>query len=252
MDAGRRITSVMAHVRYAAANRIRPRPEVSRTFYPQQPTCQISNMWLIFETFFGQRTEGLFVEVGAFDGVLYSNTWGLAARGWRGLLIEPVPEFAASARKAHADHRAVQVVQTAIGASPGTAVMTTAGAFSSEDPEMIDEWESLSWRRRGRQVSVLVRTLDDVLAEFTPSGEIDLLVVDVEGRERDALAGFSWSRLPRMVILELPDLHPSPMQRGHAAIEIREDLLRRGYGIAYKDPINTVFVRPDVWQAAWP
>ena len=101
MDAGRKITSVMAHVRYAAANRIRPRPEISRTFYPQQPTCQISNMWLIFETFFGQRTEGLFVEVGAFDGVLYSNTWGLAARGWRGLLIEPVPEFAAVACHEH-------------------------------------------------------------------------------------------------------------------------------------------------------
>lgn len=44
---------------------------------------------------------GIFVEVGANDGQTQSNTAYFARhRGWRGLLIEPIPELAARCRVA--------------------------------------------------------------------------------------------------------------------------------------------------------
>ena len=65
------------------------------------------------------------------------------------------------------------------------------------------------------------------------------------------MAGFSWPSQPRLVFLELPDLHPSAWQRASSAVPVRDDLLSRGYQVAYKDVTNTVFVRPDVWERGW-
>src|SRR5680860_384457 len=37
--------------------------------------------------------QGVFVEAGANDGIWQSNTYLLERRGWRGVLIEPIPEL---------------------------------------------------------------------------------------------------------------------------------------------------------------
>ena len=56
---------------------------------------------------------GFFVEAGAFDGYTQSNTYFLErARGWRGLLIEPVPALAREARR---ERRRSTVVNCALG-----------------------------------------------------------------------------------------------------------------------------------------
>ncbi|MEA2249447.1 MAG: hypothetical protein QOH46_3976, partial [Solirubrobacteraceae bacterium] len=46
-----------------------------------------------------KHTGGFFVEAGANDGISQSNTLFYARyRGWRGLLVEPIPELAARCR----------------------------------------------------------------------------------------------------------------------------------------------------------
>ena len=46
------------------------------------------------------RDSGFFVEAGGHDGYTQSNTYYLErARGWRGVLVEPMPEMAAEARR---------------------------------------------------------------------------------------------------------------------------------------------------------
>ena len=48
----------------------------------------------------GGRRGGVFIEAGAYDGLCQSNTWHLERRlGWRGLLVEPVPESADLCRR---------------------------------------------------------------------------------------------------------------------------------------------------------
>ena len=52
------------------------------------------------EALLKDRPPGFFVEAGAFDGYVQSNTYYLErARGWRGLLVEPVPTLARAARR---------------------------------------------------------------------------------------------------------------------------------------------------------
>lgn len=242
----------MAHLRIGLANALLPAARVrSDCYYPQQPTCQIPNLWLILETFLGWRTDGFFVDVGAFDGVTYSNTWGPAVRGWDGLLVEPVPQAAAAARVAHAKHPGIHVIQQALGRSAGTADIAAAGAFSTSVPDMFDRWQALSWRRPDGHVRAQQSTLDALLDENAQGRPIDLLSLDVEGAESQVLAGFSWHVLPTLMIVELTDLHESAVYRRQACIDVRDEILRRGYEIAYKDAANTVFVRRDAWLAAW-
>src|SRR5262245_61082337 len=46
------------------------------------------------EEFFGHRTDGYFVEVGANDPEQWSQSLHLERLGWRGILIEPQPDLA--------------------------------------------------------------------------------------------------------------------------------------------------------------
>ncbi len=43
--------------------------------------------------FFGRKRDGFFVEVGANDPCGGSQTWLLEQNGWRGILVEPLPDF---------------------------------------------------------------------------------------------------------------------------------------------------------------
>ena len=63
-------------------------------FFRSSPSCQIDNISELYEVFLTTKLDGVFVEVGAFDGYTFSNTWGLAQRGWRGIYVEPIPKYA--------------------------------------------------------------------------------------------------------------------------------------------------------------
>ena len=49
--------------------------------------------------FFEERTDGFFLEVGAKLPFLGSQTWHLEKRGWRGILVEPIPDQAEGLRR---------------------------------------------------------------------------------------------------------------------------------------------------------
>ena len=83
----------------------------------QQDSCQIRQLWYLYSLYLGERDEGVFVEVGANDGLTVSNTWGLAERGWRGLMIEPISEIAQLCRSNHQRHANVSVLECAVGAN---------------------------------------------------------------------------------------------------------------------------------------
>ena len=69
--------------------------------------------------------------------------------------------------------------------------------------------------------------------------EIDFLKVDVEGAERDVLAGADWRRFrPKVVLVEA--VAPGTMAPSHA--EWEPILLSNGYGFAFFDGLNRFYV----------
>lgn len=246
-------------VRRRVAAAIAPKPLPNRSldnaFYQQQPTCQIPHLHYLLQKFLGKRENGHYVEVGAYDGLFASNTWGLAERGWHGLLIEPVPHLAEACRRNYIHREKVRVAEVAIGESDSEIVLDLAGALTTANTELLAEYTQVDWAKgalTSERVTVQCRSLNDVLIEnHVPQG-FDLLVVDVEGFEREVFRGFdmdSWK--PKMLIVELADTHPDLTSTESQDAFLGRAISATGYEISYKDWINTIFVRKDVWAAAF-
>ena len=80
-----RLSEVQRGVRSRVARFVAPKSDAitaTQGYYAQQPSCQIPYLHHLYSRFLGDRADGVFVEVGAYDGVFVSNTWGLAERGW--------------------------------------------------------------------------------------------------------------------------------------------------------------------------
>ncbi|TVZ07099.1 FkbM family methyltransferase [Trebonia kvetii] len=224
-------------------------------FYPAVESCQIPTLPFLLELFFGKRNTGTFVEVGAFDGITYSNTWGLAERGWTGVMAEPVPALAAKCRKNHQIHSSVKVIQTAVGSEPGVTSLIVAGELTTANHAQATEYRDIDWARKlvtDTSIEVPVTTLDALLEEQKAPAEFDLLVVDVEGSEAAVFAGFALSRwLPKMIIVELADTHPDLSTTANADARLSTQILTECYRIVYKDSINTIFVSERLFSATY-
>jgi FkbM family methyltransferase len=146
--------------------------------------------------FFGD-IKGYFVEVGANDSRVRSQTWHLEQAGWTGVLIEPQPDLARELRA----KRSAKVFAVACS-SPDNAgrvlPLHVAGPLSALDREYMAPGvvpESV--------IAVPIRTLDSLLEEAGAPVRFDFLSIDVEGHEIEVLRGFDIARWrPRLILLE--------------------------------------------------
>jgi FkbM family methyltransferase len=146
------------------------------------------------ETLLDGKRGGVFLEAGAHDGFTQSNTYYLERYlGWSGVLVEAIPELHAKAarrRRAHVAGCALVGPEQA-----GGTVEITFGDLQSKVGD--DGSHALGGLRNagraGYTVEVPARTLDDVLDE-AGVGALDLMVLDLEGHELDALRGLDFTR----------------------------------------------------------
>jgi hypothetical protein len=90
-------------------------------------------------------------------------------------------------------------------------------------------------------IEVPIWTLAQVVAEYV-RGPVDFLKVDVEGFEREVLAGADWcSFRPRVVVMEATV--PKSDEPAHGAWEPM--LLEAGYRLALFDGLNRFYARAD-------
>ena len=231
-------------------------PSGAVDFYQTSPTCQIPTLPFLLEFYFGRRTTGTFVEVGAFDGYSYSNTSCLAEVGWQGMYLEPVPAAAELCRSRYSLNPNITVHELAIGALEGSLTIRVGGALSTSDAKTYDEFQNIEWAKSAfsqpETVTVKQTTLDLFLQSHGVKPNFELLVVDVEGFETEVFAGFSLDRwLPKMMIVELTDTHPDLVASRNDHAKLSDDICRMGYVITYKDVINTVFVARGHWLATF-
>lgn len=182
---------------------------------------------------------GTFVEVGAFDGMTYGCTWGLAKAGWRGVYVEAHPDFARQCISVHRSHPRVDVYSCACGPSEGMTQLTVYGECSTT---VLDKWNR-EWGMNDDtpKITVPVRTLDSILEESKIKA-IDLLVVDVEGAEIGVLQGLTVK--PKIAIIELHEgLGTKIDQKGWQTPWVNEYF--KGYRKIYFDNINTIYVQSE-------
>jgi FkbM family methyltransferase len=160
---------------------------------------------------------GFFVEAGAYDGFIQSNTYWLERfRGWRGVLVEPVPHLYANACRQRPAARVVNCAlvpeghpDTTVRLSYGGLMSTVRGAKGGGDAELahVRAGDMFGLDDVAYEVEAPARTLTSVLEETGAPAEIDLLSLDVEGFEASVLRGLDLERFqPRLLLIEMHDI----------------------------------------------
>lgn len=218
------------------------------SFYRPFADCQVRGLDGIYNAAFGNLKNGTFVEIGAYDGQFVSNTCFLADLGWRGVYVEPIPEFAAACVKRHRGNPDITVVNAAVGSEAGSAELHLAGVLTTTNDNLFSAYRNTSWAKNllsDRKVTAPVITLNHLLENCEIQTGFELLVVDVEGGEPDVFAGFDLARWrPKMLIVELEDHHPDFMEIEsirEPTAKLRKHILKAGYTEVYVDAINTIF-----------
>src|SRR5438552_1382003 len=183
---------------------------------------------------------GFWVDVGAGDPVVDSVTAAFAERGWRGVNVEPLPfehERLCAARPADTNLR------VALGATAGLGTLFVEPAENRGASTMVPELAEF-YRADGEEftpIEVQISTLARVVADHV-AGPVDFLKVDVEGFEREVLAGADWSSFrPRVVVMEATV--PKSDEPAHEDWEPM--LLDVGYRFAMFDGLNRFYAHAD-------
>lgn len=185
----------------------------------------------------GHLENGYYIDVGAYSPHVDSVTHAFYDRGWRGINIEPNPEYLEQL-KARRD-RDVNL-GTAVSEEAGEAVLhiienTGLTTLQSDIAEM---HARNGWK--ARQITVQTRSLNSIWAEHVPPDqEVHFLKVDVEGHERAVIASLDWTRYrPWIVVVEA-----TVPARDELSCSVWDEILcEAGYEHVYWDGLNRFYL----------
>jgi FkbM family methyltransferase len=173
---------------------------------------------------------GFFVDVGAHDGVSFSNT-ALMERelGWRGLCFEPLPERFMELQK----NRTAKCFQACAYNSAGTVTFSAikgapemlSGITASYDPRHVARIDREVRENGGTVENITVATvkLSDIFAQEGIT-HVDFLSVDTEGSELQVLEGIDFDAVT-IDILTVEENYPDQ----HQISPVTKFMLSKGY-----------------------
>jgi FkbM family methyltransferase len=185
----------------------------------------------------GEIEEGLYIDVGANHPVEDSVTWAFYKRAWRGLVIDPHPEFAELLREQRPDDI---VEQVAISDRPGAI---TLHAFDGTGLSTVLDDVSAEHVASGIEVhniEVSTARLSDLIDDHGLSErDIHFLSIDTEGAEPDVIATVDFSRHRPWVLL-IEATAPNSTRQVHDVWE--PTVLDAGYEFVLFDGLSRFYV----------
>jgi FkbM family methyltransferase len=178
-----------------------------------------------------------FIGIGANDGITHDPLYPfIRDHGWRGVMVEPIPEAFAALRRNYAAYPDVALVQAAIGVEDGTSTiystavsdqdqkslqMTLHSSFSRDTLLKAREWyPDLETRIIERSVPVMS------FATLAGTTTADVLKIDTEGYDLAILKTIDLSSLAaKLIIAE----HAHLTRDGK--VEMADILLDHGYRV---------------------
>lgn len=224
---------------YSAFHVVRP---YYRKFWlePVKKSYSQSGEDAIIDQILGNKREGLYLEIGAYDPYELSNTKRFYDRGWHGVNIEPQPRLCERMKQARP-----RDINLNVGVSRKNGRMT----FFETDPpplstfsaERAAEIEKLGGKVI-KQIEVEVVRLDTVFENYFKGQTVDFCTLDAEGMDLEILKSNDWKRFrPKVICVEV-----SIENRGGE--ETTETFLTsNGYRkvtetYEYGNPLNAIYV----------
>lgn len=180
--------------------------------------------WLI-EKLFPSKEDGIFVDIGANDGITFSNTYLLEKMGWNGIAIEPISSVYEELKK----NRHCVVIHGCVAPKSGKErfrVITgspqmLSGLVGEYDPRHKKRIESELDFYGGvyKEIEVDCYNLNELL-ESNGIFRVDFLSIDVEGVEYKILDSIDFNRFHIAVIA---------VENNYLDYRIPQLLTRRGF-----------------------
>jgi FkbM family methyltransferase len=182
--------------------------------------------------------DGRYVEVGANHPTESSITRAFYDRGWSGIAIEPVTEFAEKFRTQRPRDTVVQAAVSDDGAESVTMHVIEGTGLSTVVDDIADGHRTSGWRTTEEVVPA--RRLDAVLEEhLRPGDDVHFMVVDTEGSERAVLASADLRRW-RPWVLVVEATMPNSTKPTHE--EWEHLVLDAGYEFCLFDGLSRFYV----------
>lgn len=151
------------------------------------------DLWVLEQTSY--KRNGFFVEFGATDGILLSNTYLLEKEfGWKGICAEPNPNFVKKLK----ENRNCIVSDACISGEDGEEVnfilaeeyggidtITKIGRHANK----VNAYEQVSG-----SIKLVTISLDNLLTKLNAPTKIDYISVDTEGNEFQILSTFPFNK----------------------------------------------------------
>ena len=149
-----------------------------------------------------EKTNGVYVDVGCFEPIFYSNTYIFYERGWRGVAIDPNP----SLKSRWARRR------------PGDTFVNCAIAKSHETMTYLQHEEQPARNRvvhesemhdpaQYKASACEAAPLSEILSQHLRAPRIDLMNIDCEGRDLEVLETHDFAKhRPSVIAIEDRDI----------------------------------------------
>jgi len=148
---------------------------------------------LIVLDLFGFKKKGIFIEAGACDGILNSNTFLLEKNyEWSGLLVEPISEYYILLEKNR------DALTSNVALSHDNNKQLDFLITANKDLSTIKGYEDNDYHAENRQEYKLIKvptaTLNNLITKNLQNFEIDFLSLDTEGSELEIIKSLDFSK----------------------------------------------------------
>ncbi|PTU32991.1 FkbM family methyltransferase [Stenotrophobium rhamnosiphilum] len=201
-----RIRTTFGQFSFLAALRVLAAEITRKLFDPHQTisyaqTGEDRILITILDRLGSNGNSGFYVDVGSNDPMMCSNTYALYRRGWRGLCVDANEELISK----HQNIRKKDIcVCAAISNVESELVFTYFNnpLVSSLDPAHVKNWTD--WVGVKRTKVVKTRPLSSIFKERDIPSTFDILTIDIEGYDFEALTSFDLDQYrPKIIIIEM-------------------------------------------------
>jgi len=216
---------------------------VKHKLYPRQTYSQHGED-IVIQHLLGKIES--FIDIGANDGISCSNTFLFALAGAKGLCFEPVSYTFSRLSSLYLFNRQIKCIKSGISNKNRELTIRSEGLLSYIT-ETQDPWgrKNLSQFMSNREdfEEIKVTTLMNWLNCYPEFYQCDLVSLDIEGHELQALQGINFDKFhTKCFIIET-------MEDKHHQFQAINSLLKdKGYQILIQNCLNTFWFYKDVFD----
>lgn len=190
----------------------------------------------------------IYLDIGCFDAVKFSNTFYFYENGGRGVCVEANPHLASEFARLRSRDNVVNVgLSGSYSGSMPFYVMEqeTLSTFSKSEAERLANEESATVKDI---VEVNVLAVSEFLNKYFPDRRLDFVSIDVEGFDFEIVSNFDFNFVrPLVFCVETLEYKQRGVQQKNS--QLIDFMLAQGYMLYADTFINSIFVDRAAWDS---